>query len=625
MNFNLKHQFFDIKKVLFALLLAFPMFIFGQSFSDKKQARLDSLNSIITDPNSADTSLVNSYIDLSELLFSSNIDTVIPLCKKALEISKVALERNPSTIVENKLMKYTAVAYNNIGFINKRRGNKTAAIQNYEKALSIQESIGDKKEVSVSLTNIGAYFYQQGQREKALSYYIRAMAIQIEIGNKKELASTYINMGHIYKHVGDIALAVKYYHKSLNIKKEIDDQEGVATVFNNLGLLFKNQNDFSKALSYYEKSLVINSENGFLDGKAYALHNIGSLLRQQGDFSAALDYLNQSLLIRKELGDKEGISNTLMHIAKMFFDKEDFELAELNVKKSLLIRREIGNKAAIAISLRMLGVICFENERYSEAKNHGLESFKLAQEIGYPKLISNASGLLVKVYEQENNGMKALQMHRLFVKMRDSVLNIETARVTANQLSKYEYETKKKEDDLQHDIEIAIKDEKIKSKQSITNLLIILLCVVALSLVVIVERLVKINKLKSKLIDKNTENEKLVVNLESTVDERTLTLKESFKLIEEKEKNYSDLLDKSSEMIQMLDPEGRITYVNQAWLENMRFEKLEEVLGKPIVEFFNQSTLEEFQLIMPKLMPLSTFIENQNLAREYADEIKDKL
>ena len=41
-------------------------------------------------------------------------------------------------------MKYTAVAYNNIGFINKK-GNKTAAIQNYEKALSIQESIGDRR------------------------------------------------------------------------------------------------------------------------------------------------------------------------------------------------------------------------------------------------------------------------------------------------------------------------------------------------------------------------------------------------------------------------------------------------------------------------------------------------
>jgi PAS domain S-box-containing protein len=123
-----------------------------------------------------------------------------------------------------------------------------------------------------------------------------------------------------------------------------------------------------------------------------------------------------------------------------------------------------------------------------------------------------------------------------------------------------------------------------------------------MSLVVIIERLIKINKLKSKLIEKNSENEELVVNLESTVEERTLTIKDSFALIEEKEKNYGDLLAKSSEMIQMLDPEGRITYVNQAWLENMNFDKLDEVLGRPIVEFFNQNTLEEFQLIMPKLM-----------------------
>ena len=112
----------------------------------------------------------------------------------------------------------------------------------------------------------------------------------------------------------------------------------------------------------------------------------------------------------------------------------------------------------------------------------------------------------------------------------------------------------------------------------------------------------EINEQKLELEAKNIENQQLVVNLESTVKERTLNLTESFRLIEEKEKNYGDLLDKSSEMIQMLDPEGRITYVNQAWLENMKFDELGEVLGKPIVEFFNQSTLEEFQLIMPKLM-----------------------
>lgn len=589
-------------KIISLCFVCFPFVLFGQDFSKKVQARLDILNRIITDVNSADTSVVNSYLDLSELLFNSNIDTVIPLCKKALELGEEALNRNPSAIVEKTLMQTIAIAYNNIGFINKKKGNKAKVIQYYEKALSIQESIGDKKEASISLTNIGAYFYQQGKRDKALSYYIRAMAIQIETGHKKELAKTYNNIGHIYKHVGDIPLAVEYYHKSLDIKKEINDQEGLATAFNNLGLLFKKQNDFSKALSYYEKSLVINSENDILDGKAFALHNIGGLLLQKRDFQSALDYFNQSLSIRTELGDKQGISNTLTSISKIFFIKEDFDLAESYVKKSLLICREIGEKDGIASCLNYLGLICFKEERYSEAKNHGLESLKLANELGYPKLISDASSLLVLVYEHENNGMKALQMHRLFVKMRDSVLNIEIARATEKEFSKYEYQTKKKEDDLQHDVEIVVKDEKIKSKQSVTNLLIILLCVVAISLVVIIERLIKINKLKSKLIEKNSENEELVVNLESIVEERTLTIKDSFALIEEKEKNYGDLLAKSSEMIQMLDPEGRITYVNQAWLENMKFDKLDEVLGRPIVEFFNQNTLEEFQLIMPKLM-----------------------
>ena len=131
----------------------------------------------------------------------------------------------------------------------------------------------------------------------------------------------------------------------------------------------------------------------------------------------------------------------------------------------------------------------------------------------------------------------------------------------------------------------------------------------------------EISEQKSQLEAKNIENEQLVFNLESTVEERTLTLKESFNLIEEKEKNYGDLLDKSSEMIQMLDPEGNITYVNQAWLENMKFEKLDEVVGRPIVEFFAQNTLLEFQTVMPRLMKgeLVEELECQFISKENAE------
>ena len=73
-------------------------------------------------------------------------------------------------------------------------------------------------------------------------------------------------------------------------------------------------------------------------------------------------------------------------------------------------------------------------------------------------------------------------------------------------------------------------------------------------------------------------------------------------LIAEKEKNLSTLLDTSSEMVQMLDGESKITYANKAWLNAMGFSDLNEVKGRLITEFFTPETFLEFQNVMPKLL-----------------------
>ena len=86
-------------------------------------------------------------------------------------------------------------------------------------------------------------------------------------------------------------------------------------------------------------------------------------------------------------------------------------------------------------------------------------------------------------------------------------------------------------------------------------------------------------------------------------------LKRQVELRLENEMRYSHLLDKSSEMIQSLDAKGCITYANKAWLLNMNYESLDEVLGKHILSFFSDNTIKEFAEVMPELMKGNT-VEN---------------
>ena len=104
-----------------------------------------------------------------------------------------------------------------------------------------------------------------------------------------------------------------------------------------------------------------------------------------------------------------------------------------------------------------------------------------------------------------------------------------------------------------------------------------------------------INELKDNLIDQKEKNDRFVLELESIVEQRTL-------VIAENEKNYRSLIDSSTEMIQRLNPQGEIVYVNRAWLENMGYSSLEEVKGRSIIDFFTENTIREFSEVMPILV-----------------------
>lgn len=74
--------------LLFIFLNLFQQVSFAQNFSEEEQHYIDSLNKVIAEPTSPDTSLAEAYVLLSEILYLVNIDTLNILCKKAQVIAE---------------------------------------------------------------------------------------------------------------------------------------------------------------------------------------------------------------------------------------------------------------------------------------------------------------------------------------------------------------------------------------------------------------------------------------------------------------------------------------------------------------------------------------------------------
>jgi len=302
-------------------------------FTPDIQRQLDSLNHIIRE-NKHDTSVSSAYVDLSEILYVSNIDTLKHLCERAKEVAEKNLAKLSLNSAEKKAFRITlADALNNIGYVYDIKGDIPWALEYYNKSLKIQEEIG----------------YQEG------------------------MVSSLNNIGYIYMNQGDSSLALEYYHKSLKIEEEIGSQEGMASSLNNIGIIYSDEGDFSLALEYYNKSLKIKEELGDKKGIAYSLNSIGNIYNNQGDFSLALKYYHKSLKIREEIGDKKGIAYTLNNIGRIALEHGDLHEAKTLATKSLELSNELGFPAIIRNASKLLSDVLKKEDNYEEAlKMHEL-------------------------------------------------------------------------------------------------------------------------------------------------------------------------------------------------------------------------------------------------------------
>lgn len=349
------------------ILFHFPG-IYGQ-FSTQQQERIDYLNQTIKD-NPHDTLLVQAYVSLSEILYVNNIDTIIPLCAKAIEIAeKNLMDTSISQIEIKAYRRQLASALSNTGFARENQGEIPLALRFYHKSLKIQEDLDDKRGISYSLNNIGTVHYRQG----------------------------------------DIPLALDYFHKSLNIQEIIGDKKGVAN----------------------------------------SLANLGAIYKRQGDTSNALFYFKQSLELAEQIGDKIGIGVTLNNIGILYRASGKLDPALKNYLRALQVHREIGDKRGVFYSLNNIGLIYLAQKNYNQAIRYGKESLTIAGEMGGVMEIRLASSLLYRAYKNAGMYSQSLDMHELFIQMKDSLINEENTRSLVEQEMNYIHEKEFEEENIQ--------------------------------------------------------------------------------------------------------------------------------------------------------------------------------
>ncbi len=342
--------------------------------------------------------------------------------------------------------------------------------------------INSKKWQGKALNVLGGSYHVKGNYTAALNEYKKALIALMDAGEMKSVAAMYNNIGLIYREQGHSGRALEYYEKYRNVGEELKNDEILATAFNNLGTLYGDLGHIPKALEYYERGLRLAEKLGDKMGMAIGNNNIGSVYYEEGKYAQALECYQKSLALRKEIDDLRGSAVVYGNIGLVHKDQKDYAKALGYFQKAMEIQEKLHDKSGLATSYFNLGTVSNTQKSYSKATEWCAKSLKISEQTGALRSARNACTCLYEAYKGLGQKGQALVWHEQFVLLNDSLQKVETER----RLEQMEFAKQVLADSLGQEeeklkVEMAHQQEVRKRDRTMQLLLVAGLAVLALA------------------------------------------------------------------------------------------------------------------------------------------------
>lgn len=143
-----------------------------------------------------------------------------------------------------------------IGDVQIVRGNSAAALENYQRSLSLVRS--DKQYEAFTLYGIGRSYSLQNNRTGALDSYGQALTLFRQLGTQRWEANTLTAMAEVYIVLNDFERARSALDKALKLSKEVGDQSGESLALYHLSSIDLKLKALDQAKTKIEEVIRIN-------------------------------------------------------------------------------------------------------------------------------------------------------------------------------------------------------------------------------------------------------------------------------------------------------------------------------------------------------------------------------
>jgi diguanylate cyclase (GGDEF)-like protein len=295
--------------------------------------------------------------------------------------------------------------------------------------LALAKRSGDSTHAAVAEENLGVLERRRGHLDSALAHQRRALDLHRANNNPSGAALALANLATLNRDRGDFAQALDNALESAALREHSGDRLDIA--YRNIALLYREIEDSTTSRSYFQRALDIAARNGNPSTYSPVIGAYAGLLNDLGEFAAAHDAAAEALAIDQALGDHPHAGLEHLELGRALVGQRQFDAASVELEAALALGRDLDQREIVASALLQLADLSLLRHDALHARGlldeaiAGLEAAQLRPQLAH------AYASREQLARVERNDADALRYAHKYAAEREELLGIRASRQLA--------------------------------------------------------------------------------------------------------------------------------------------------------------------------------------------------
>ncbi|KAM9307256.1 tetratricopeptide repeat protein 28 [Pholidichthys leucotaenia] len=299
-------------------------------------------------------------------------------------------------------------AYGNLADCYDALGDYEEAIQNYEKYLTVAQSLNHIQDQEKAYRGLGNGHRSMGNLQQALVCFEKRLVVAHELGGEGAgKAQAYGELGTLHSQLGNYEQALSCLEHQLNIARTARDKSLEAEASDALGGVYQLMADNETALQWHQRALDIAEQMGCVKSQGRSYGNLGLTYEALGNCERAVVFQEQHLSVAAQTNDL--IAKTLAYgsLGRIHHALQNYAQAVMYLQEGLRLAEQLGRREDEAKIRHRLGLSLWASGNLEEAQHQLYRASMLFE--AYRHETQHSTDYKLSLFDLQTGSYQALQ------------------------------------------------------------------------------------------------------------------------------------------------------------------------------------------------------------------------